>query len=66
MYHCMQYALLVYIAYILYPHYREVFLHFCNSGESRVLFVQLPPADTEGLEDDEEPCVSLQPAKCRR
>ena len=40
-----------------------MFLHFCNSGESRVLFVQLPPADTEGLEDDEDPCVSLQPPK---
>ena len=34
---------------VLYAHYWEVFLHFCNSGESRVLFVQLPPADTEGL-----------------
>ena len=40
-----------------------MFLHFCNSGESRVLFVQLPSPDSEGLEDDEDPCVSLQPPK---
>ena len=43
---------------------REVFLHFCNSGESRVLFVQLPPPDYDGQEIDEDsPCVSLQPPK---
>ena len=41
-----------------------MFLHFCNGGESRILFVQLPSSDSEGLEDDEDaPCVSLQPPK---
>ena len=55
---------ILHVSYVYPSHtHREVFLHFCNSGESRVLFVQLPPADTEGLEDDEEPCVSLQPPK---
>ena len=43
-----------------YTHYREMFLHFCNSG---ILFVQLPSPDSEGLEDNEDPCVSLQPPK---
>ena len=48
---------------VTYIYYKEVFLHFCNGGESRVLFVQLPPSDTEGLDDDDVPCVSLQPPK---